>query len=228
MFLTLMVVGLVGLGVMAMPILGGRAHAHLSPGAPTVGHAVGAAMGHGAHSIGAAAARGGGGAATSSSLGSRAAGASETLPADAQVGRGRLRLLPSPRAMFSVLALYGAFGNALVHAAHLEVGLAALIALVPALLIEWFLVRPLWSLLFRFQGHPSTPLEELVLAEARAVVPFRNGRGIVSTVRDGRLVQLAARLRDDEASVPVKVGDRLRIEDVDAARERLTVSIDRE
>ncbi|MGH7294202.1 MAG: hypothetical protein ACRELB_04685, partial [Polyangiaceae bacterium] len=64
-----------------------------------------------------------------------------------------------------------------------------------------------------------------LLAEATAVVPFRNGRGIVSVVRDGRTVQLAATLREDHAALPVKVGDRLRVEDVDAPRERVTVSI---
>ena len=60
------------------------------------------------------------------------------------------------------------------------------------------------------------------------MVPFRNGRGLVSTVRDGRRVQLAACLRKDQESVPVKVGDRLLIEDVDAAKERVTVSVYRD
>ena len=122
-------------------------------------------------------------------------------------------------------ALYGAFGNALVRAAHLTTARAALLAIGPTLLVEWLLVRPLWNLLFRFQGEASAPLEALVMSEAEAVVPFRNGRGIVSTVRDGRRVQLPARLCDAQAALPVKVGDRLRIEDVDARRERVTVSV---
>ena len=103
--------------------------------------------------------------------------------------------------------------------------IAALAAVVPALLVEWGLVRPVWRLLFRVQGAPSSPLEALVTSEAEAVVPFRNGRGMVSTVRDGRRVQLAATLRQDQRTLRVKVGDRLVIEDVDAARERVTVTI---
>lgn len=98
-------------------------------------------------------------------------------------------------------------------------------AAVPALLVESFLVRPIWNLLFRFQGRPSSPLETLLMSKAQAVVPFRNGRGIVSVVRDGRVVQLTATLRDNHVSLPVKVGDVLRIEDVDARRERVTVSV---
>jgi hypothetical protein len=102
---------------------------------------------------------------------------------------------------------------------------AALVAVVPTLLVEWFLVRPLWNLTYRFQGEASSPLEGLVMSEAAAVVPFRNGKGMVSTVRDGRLVQFAARLREDQRALPVKVGDRLLIEEVDTRLERVTVSI---
>jgi hypothetical protein len=145
------------------------------------------------------------------------------IPVDPASGSG-LRFIPSPRAICSALALYGAFGNALVHAAHLTIVLAALSAVLPTLLVERFLVRPLWNLLFRFQGEPSSPMDELILAEARAVVPFRNGRGIVSTIRDGRSVQLAAQLSADEAQQAVNVGDPLRIETVDARRERVVVS----
>jgi hypothetical protein len=75
------------------------------------------------------------------------------------------------------------------------------------------------------QGAACTPLEQLVLSEAQAVVPFRNGRGLVSLLRDGRRVQLAASLRKDQLALPVRVGDRLIIEEVDAARERVTVTI---
>jgi len=191
-FLTLMVVGLVGLVMMAVPALGGhrhllrvRTHGHLH------GHGTGPAN-HGGHG---------------------------------QAARDGLRFIPSPRALFSVFALYGAFGNALVRAAHLTTARAALIAVGPALLTEWLLIRPIWNLLFRFQGQASSPLEALIMSEAEAVVPFRNGRGIVATVRDGRRVQLQARLSPGQSALPVKCGQRLRIEDVDARRECLTVSV---
>ena len=180
MFLTFMVIGLVGLLVMALPALGrhGLHHGAL--------HAK-AALTHAGHA------------------------ASAT------------RFIPSPRLIFSVLALYGAFGNAGVHAFHLTPLVAGLAAVVPAIAIERFCVTPLWNLLFRFAGPPSSPLAELVLCEATAVTAFRNGRGIVSLVRDGRIVQFAAQLPPSHAERQVRVGDRLRVEDLDAQRERVTV-----
>jgi hypothetical protein len=126
--------------------------------------------------------------------------------------------------VFSVLALYGAFGGVFV-AAHIALGWAALAALVPTAIVERFAVTPVWRLLFRYQGQPSSPLTEVVMSEAIAVTPFRRGRGIVSLVRDGRLVQFSARLVDAQVGVPVQLGDRLRVEDVEPERERLTVSI---
>jgi hypothetical protein len=127
--------------------------------------------------------------------------------------------------VFSLLALYGAFGNALCHAAHVTSGSAALMALGPALLVEGVLIRPVWNLLFRFRAEATSPLGELIFCEAEAVVPFRNGRGVVATIRDGRRIQLGARLCDRDAAFPVVFGQRLRIEDVDARRERVTVSL---
>jgi hypothetical protein len=215
LFLTLMVVGLVALVMMALPVF--RHHGH----GPTA-HAGHAALGRGGGTPRLAGGQASGGRAAIVA-GTTGAG-HEIIPADATLA-GFLRFVPSPRAIGSVLALYGAFGNALVHAGRLPFATAALVAALPALLVEYFAVRPLWNLLFRFQGQPSSPLDALLLSEAHAVVPFRNGRGIVSVVRDGRLVQLAATLREDHAALPVKVGDRLRIEDVDARRERVTVSI---
>jgi hypothetical protein len=202
-----MVIGLVGLAAMAVPAF---AHSH------------GALPGHGgAHGIGHAGAAHGMAHATVPS----ARGAlQQLLPAD-PAHESRWRFLPTPRAVFSLLALYGAFGNAAVHAFRLPLLVAALGALLPALLIEWLLVRRLWNLVFRLEAPACSPLERLILSEARAVVPFRNGRGMVSTVRDGRSVQLVANLSKEHAATPVKVGDRLLIEDVDAIKERVTVSV---
>jgi hypothetical protein len=211
MFLILMVIGLVGLVALAIPAFG---HGHALSGHGLSGHGLSghALSGHAlsGHTAAHGLTRG-----MATQLG---------IPAD-PAQQSRWRFLPSPRAVFSVLALYGAFGNAAVHAFHLAGSLAALLALLPALLVEWALVRPLWRLLFRFQGSESTPLEQLALMEAEAVVPFRNGRGIVSTIRDGRRVQLSACLRSDQLALPIRVGDRLLIEDVDAAQERVTVSV---
>jgi len=153
--------------------------------------------------------------------------APQWLPAD-PAHESRWRFVPSPRAIFSVLALYGAFGNAAEHAFKLAPLAAAAAAALPALLAELLLVRPLWNVVFRVQAAASSPLTQLVSNEARAVLPFRNGRGMVSTVRDGRMVQLSACLRPEQAALTVKVGDRLLIDAVDAAQERVTVSLVRD
>lgn len=211
MFLTLMVMGLVGLAMMAIPAFGRHGTRHI--GHPAGGHGAGHAHGH-SPAIGA---KGG--------HAPRAAEPGNHLVVAESGSFAWLRFMPSPRVIFTVLALYGAFGNALVEAAHLPFLTAALAAAAPALLLERLLVNPLWNLLFRFQGKESSPLEMLLFSEARAVVPFRNGRGLVSVNRDGRLVQLSACLREGEADQPVRVGDRLTIEDIDARRERVTVSI---
>jgi hypothetical protein len=204
-FLTMMVIGLVGLVVMALPALGGH---HLPP---MHGHGLGAPSAH------------------APPTGLPATGPTSTptqvvRSSSAAIPKGH-GFVPSPRVVFSVLALYGAMGNAMVHAAHFSRGAAALMAVGPALLVEWFLIRPVWNLMFRFKADASSPLEELILAEAQAVVPFRNGRGLITTVRDGRRIQLQARLRDQDAAVPIAFGQRLRIEDVDARLERVTVSV---
>ena len=213
-----MVIGLVGLVAMAIPAFG---HGHGAWSGHGAAHGIGHA--NAAHGIGhASAAHGVAHAPAVPTAGARGA-LQQLLPADA-VQHGLWRLVPSPRKVFSLLALYGAFGNAAVHALKISPFVAAFAALLPALSIEWFLLRPLWNVLFRVQAAPSSPLEQLIASEARAVLPFRNGRGMVSAVRDGRSVQLVACLREDQHFLPVKVGDRLLIESVDAARERVTVS----
>jgi hypothetical protein len=209
-FLIVMVVGLVGLAMMAIPAFARHgtapSHGHLPPHGPAHGpahlppaHAPAPGHAHGPDQ--------------------------ELLPAPAGASSGIARWVPSPRGVFTALALYGAFGNALIEAFHLPALVAALAAVIPTLLVERFAVRPLWNLVFKFQAQPSASLENLILCEAMAVVPFRNGRGIVSTNREGRMVQLRACLADDQGSQQVNVGDRLRIEDVDAQRERVTVSV---
>jgi hypothetical protein len=102
---------------------------------------------------------------------------------------------------------------------------AGLLALVPACGIEYFAVRPLWNLMFRFEGQPCSSLGTLLLCEARAVTPFRNGRGLVAVEHDGRIVQLSARLAESQADTPVRVGDLLLVEEVNSAAERVVVSV---
>jgi hypothetical protein len=205
MFVILMVIGLAGLAVMALPAVTGLAHSH------------GAAPPHAAHAL----------------LSARTLGLLKGKSGQSAFGGGGassvastfLRFLLSPRIAFSLLALYGASGNALEHTLHLRPMVTALAAVLPALLVERFAVSPLWNLAFRFQGQPSSSLGALVLEEAKAVTPFRNGRGVVAVVRDGRMVQFSARLVERQSPVQVGVGDRLLVEDVDSGRERLTVSV---
>ncbi|WP_375772425.1 hypothetical protein NR798_16560 [Archangium gephyra] len=139
-------------------------------------------------------------------------------------GHGFMHFLPEPRLLFSLLALYGAFGNVLALTLS-SFWLVALLALLPALLVERFVLAPLWTLAFRFQGRPSSPLPALLMEDARAVTPFRNGKGLVRVIRDGRSVQLSARLVDGQSMLPVRVGDKLRIEEIDPENERVTVSL---
>ena len=214
-FLVIMAAGLIGLILMALPGLqqhgqiGGAPHVappahgglHLgNAGAHGVGHAL-----HGAHAA-------------------PHAGAAHVGSADPSGGFELSRLIPSPRAVFSMLTLFGAFGYALFSVLHVW-QLAALIAVAPAWAIEYFAIRPLWNLMFQFQGRPTTPLEALILCEAKAVTPFRNGKGLIAVEQNGQLVQFSARLQEAQANVPVRVGDTLCVEEVDTANQRMLVSV---
>jgi len=203
-FLTLTVVGLVGLAMMAIPALGGHGHGHIG-----ALHGHGGLLGHAGHGHQV----------------QHSQNSDDALVIADPAPEKKLGFIPSPHAVFSFLALYGAFGNALLRAGHYSQLFSAVAALLPALIVERLLIRPLFSLLFRFQARPSSPLDALIFADARAVVPFRNGRGVVSVNRDGRLIQLSARLLPDQANIPVKVGECLRIEAVNGEFESVTVSV---
>ena len=119
MFLVVMVVGLAGLAVMALPALGRHS-----------------TVAHGVHALRAG----------------HVAKLAPLTPGKALAhGSARpttlTRFVPSPRLVFSVLALWGAFGNVFV-AAHLAVWVAGLLAIVPAALLERFAMTPLWRTLF--------------------------------------------------------------------------------
>ena len=134
-------------------------------------------------------------------------------------------LIPTPRAIFTVMALFGAFAFALQESLHLSAPLSGFAAIVPAVAIEYLAARPLWNWMFSFQGKPSSPLETMILKEARAVTPFSNGKGVVAINHDGRVVQFSASLPAHQSMMPVHVGDALCIDEVDAARQRVSVSI---
>ena len=137
-----------------------------------------------------------------------------------------LLALMSPRLLFSValglgtagLLLRGTLGEPILFLAALTVGV----------LFDRLIVAPLWNFTFRFASTPAVTLESALMDEATAVTTFdRNGQGLIAMQVDGQMVQLLGTLqtRDREMNIKVPVGARLRIEDVDAARNRCTVSL---
>jgi hypothetical protein len=241
-FLIIMLAGLIGLILMALP--GMQHHGHVGttphiappahgglhlghgPGAHTPGSLAASHTGHAMPQAGSHAAHPAPGGLKATPSQAPANGANTAgQNAEATAGFQIARLIPSPRAIFSIMTLFGAFGYALVTALHFAPLLAALIAIVPAWAIEYFAARPLWNLMFQFQGKPCSSIETLIMCEAKAVTPFRNGRGLVSLEHDGRLVQFSARLPEAQAGMPVRVGDTLRVEEVDAANQRVLVTL---
>ncbi len=139
--------------------------------------------------------------------------------------KSALLSLASPRVLFSLLVGFGLTG---VVARPLLSGVLLLaVALLGAVVFERALVAPLWRFLFRFASNPATTLEGSLLSEARAASGFDdNGQGLVAVEVDGQIVQCLGTLREDDLALGVRVraGDVLRVEQVDAARSRCTVS----
>jgi hypothetical protein len=184
---------------------GGHAHLPHADGAGHPGHAAGA------HAAGAHAA------------GAHAAG--RTAAHHTGGLKSTLLSLASPRVLFSLLVGFGLTG---VVARPLLGGIALLlVAVAGAVVFERALVAPLWRGLFRFASNPATTLEGSLLSEARAASGFdNNGQGLVAVEVDGQIVQCLGTLREDDLALGVRVraGDVLRVEQVDAARSRCTVS----
>ena len=141
------------------------------------------------------------------------------------VSRTALSLL-SPRVLFSVLlglGLTGMLARNLIGGAPLFIA-----ALAGGIAFERIVVAPLWNFLLRFASRPAVTLESCVTDDATAVTAFdKKGQGLIAVEVDGQMVQVLGTLQaaDREAGVRVKAGDRVRIEEVDAARNRCTVSV---
>lgn len=139
--------------------------------------------------------------------------------------RSALLALASPRTIFSLLVGFGLTGVVGRHFA--SDGLLLILAIAGALVFEFALVGPMWKFLFRFASEPAASLEGSLMSEAHATSGFDvNGNGLVAVEVDGQLMQCLGTLRlsDRELGVRVHAGDRLRVEQVDAARSRCTVS----
>lgn len=133
----------------------------------------------------------------------------------------------SPRVLFSVCLGLGTTGILLRGTLD---GLALFAAAVAGgVLFERLLVTPIWNFTFRFASKPALTLESALLGEATAVTKFdANGQGIIAIEVDGQMVHLLGTLQSDDRALGAKVlvGARLRVEDVDAARNRCTVSLE--
>lgn len=200
-YLTAFALGAVGLIAMAFSGLGrhGRGGAH-APAAHGQGGHVGHA--HGGHSH---------------------AGHGHTVNAPAP---SRFLSMMSPRVLFSVALGLGTAGLALRPILGGPILFAA--ALTAGIVFERFLVTPLWNFAFRFASTPALTLESAVSDEARAVTSFdANGQGLIAVELDGQSVQLLGTLQraDRDMHVRVPAGARLRIEEVDSARNRCIVSL---
>jgi len=208
-------IGSVGLGAMALSGVshhGGThaaGHGHAGHGGHLhAGHGHAAHAGHGHHA----------GVTTHGASGSHAhlptAGASRFIWS-----------LASPRVLFSFLVGFGAVG--LIARPIVGGVLLLALALAGGIAFETFAVGPLWNFLFRFASTPAATLESSLLDEARAASSFDgNGQGLVTIEMDGQIRQILGTLRaeDREAGIRVRGGDRLRVEEVDGARNRCTVS----
>ncbi len=229
LYLTCLALGGVGLGSMALSGFLHRApghgpvHAH---GAAAHGHAHGGhgAAAHGPHSQGGAA----------HGTHAPAAGAHSTQghthasEGGGSSGRGidGLLALMSPRLLFSVCLGLGTTG--LVLEPFIGGPLLFIAALLGGFLFERLLVSPIWKFAFRFESAPALTLEHSTGSEARAVTTFdADGQGLIAIDVDGQIVQLLGTLRAADRAYRTRVtaGTMLRIEDVDAARNRCTVSL---
>jgi hypothetical protein len=139
---------------------------------------------------------------------------------------GLLATLMSPRTIFSLLVGFGATG---VLLGHLLAGPALIgSAVLGALGFERILVTPLWNLMMRFASDPAQTLDQCVTDVVQAVTSFdAAGQGIVAVELDGQITHILATLRPEDRTpgVHVHAGDTLRVEDVDSAHNRCTVSL---
>lgn len=131
----------------------------------------------------------------------------------------------SPRTFFAVALGVGTAGLALKP--FLGGPLLAIAAIAGGLAVERFLVQPIWNFTFRFASNPAMTLESAIEGEATVVSAFdAAGHGLVAIDVDGQVVQLLGTLRvQDRAAGPrLRAGDTVRIEEIDAARNRCVVA----
>jgi hypothetical protein len=134
--------------------------------------------------------------------------------------------LMSPRFLFAGLLGFGLVGVAF----RSWFGGVALLgtAIAGGIVLERLLVAPLWKVSMRFASNPAVTLESATFSEATVVSNFdKNGQGIVAVEVDGQVQQILATLlsADLAKGAKVRAGQLVRIEEVDTARHRCTVSL---
>jgi hypothetical protein len=217
LYISSLLLGAVGLGAMALSGLGrghSDAHGH-GDGAGHGGHSVAHGHAHLGHSHG-----GHGHGQHGDSAHGHTSHLSDSLASKA------FWSIMSPRFLFSFALGFGAAGELFKSALGGPALFAA--AVGGAVLFERLLVSPLWNFTMRFASEPATTLESAITDEATAVTSFdANGQGIVSLEVDGQVHQILATLKasDRLPGTRVRAGQRLRIEDVDAERNRCTVTL---
>lgn len=133
--------------------------------------------------------------------------------------------LLNPRLLFTLSFGFGLFG--LLLRDHASEGIVIGGAIAGAILFERAVVTPMWNLLWRFGSSPALTLESGIMDDALAVTTFdANGQGLISLELDGQVVQVLGTLcpEDRAAGIRVRAGDTLVVQDVDAKRNRCTVS----
>lgn len=121
----------------------------------------------------------------------------------------------SPLTIFSLCLGAGATGL-LTQPAHWPSPLTALAALLGGLVFYGLIVRPLWTLIFKFASHPSAALNGMVAQQAEALGHFdASGRGLVGLSIDGQWVRVLATLDAGEDAQAVQKGDTLTVVSVD-------------
>ncbi|HVX39451.1 MAG TPA: hypothetical protein VHB25_07745 [Gemmatimonadaceae bacterium] len=213
LYITSLLLGAVGLAVMALSGLGHGGH----PGGHAAGHGGGHELVHmDGHVLHVHTHVHGSGAKSGRAPGTQAGGFMSRA----------FWSLTSPRFIFSFLLGLGAAGELLRPVTGGVLQFAGAVA--GAVLFERILVTPLWNFSMRFASMPAQTLESAVSDEATAVTGFdANGNGIVSLEMDGQVVQILATLQPADRSLGVRVraGQKVRIEDVNAEQNRCTVSV---
>jgi hypothetical protein len=199
LYTTSLLLGGAGLGVMALSGMGRQGGGSRGHAGHAHGHAAGHAHAH-AHA--------------------------HTSAHAVHTARDTVWALMSPRILFSFLMGFGTTG--LVLHGPLDGVLLFTAAAVGGVVFERLIVAPLWNFAMRFASKPALTLESVITEDATAVSNFdANGQGLVAVELDGQLIQILGTLQaaDRALGVRVRAGTRVRIEDVDPAKNCCTVSV---